>query len=357
MALRIGIIGLGKMGRIRARELSNHPDAIVVAGADCDPARALEFPGIRFSLDYMELVRSVDIDALFVCTPNAVSPDVVVAGLRNGKHVFCEKPPGRSLPEVYRIEKAQLQNPSLKLKFGFNHRYHPAITSAKQVVQSQRLGKLLWMRGIYGKAGGTGFESEWRNSKDLAGGGILLDQGIHMIDLFRFFCGDFVEIKSMCARLFWDIEVEDNAFALLRDTEGRIAMLHSSSTQWRHQFKLDICLSGGLVSVDGLVTPSQNYGEESLTILEAKDGFPPRTTNSSEQTFTFDQDPSWRLEINEFLESIRRNTQVLNGQLDDALKAMELVFAIYGGDEWHRPVSQKDRLFDFRDYAQRRTTK
>jgi len=332
-AVRVGIVGLGRMGIIRARELTRHPGAEVVCGGDPEPAAFVEsFPRIRVVEDYAQVIAS-DIDAVFVATPNRFTPDVVVAALDAGKHVFCEKPPGRSLQDIERIIDAGRRNPGLKLKFGFNHRYHAGIQEAKRIVDGGRLGRILWMRGIYGKCGGVGFEQSWRSSKELCGAGILLDQGIHMLDLFRFFCGDFVEVKSMVCTAFWNIQVEDNAFALLRDREGRVAMLHSSSTQWKHRFSLDIYMSDGYLSVNGILSSTRSYGDETIFVARKQfdDGF--ATGKPREEAIYFDTDPSWELEVADFIRHIQEDTPVASGTSEDALKAMRLVFAIYENDE------------------------
>ncbi|HEX71807.1 MAG TPA: Gfo/Idh/MocA family oxidoreductase, partial [Candidatus Hydrogenedentes bacterium] len=265
--------------------------------------------------------------------PNRFTPGAVIAALDAGKHVFCEKPPGRTLRDIEDIIAAERRHPGLKLKFGFNHRYHGGIQEAKRIVDSGRLGRILWLRGIYGKSGGAGFEQEWRNNKEMVGGGILLDQGIHMLDLFRFFCGDFVEVKSMVTTAHWKIPVEDNAFALLRDAQGRIAMLHSSSTQWKHRFNLEIYLSDGYISVNGILSSTRSYGDETVSVARKQfnEGF--AQGKPREEIIYFDADPSWELEVAGFLENILNDTPVESGSSEQALKAMQLVFAIYQGDE------------------------
>jgi len=330
--IRIGIIGLGKMGITRARELDRCPGVEIVCGFDPNPESfAAAFPDVAL-YENMEAVASGPVDAVFVCTPNLYTPDAVIASLSAGKHVFCEKPPGRTVDDIVRIRETEARNPGLKLKFGFNHRYHGGILEAKRLVESGRLGKILWLRGVYGKSGGDGFEEEWRCNKELVGAGILLDQGIHMVDLFRYFCGDYVEVKSMVTTAYWPVEVEDNAFALLRDTENRIAMLHSSSTQWKHRFNLEIYMSDGYVSVNGILSSTRSYGDETVSVARRQFGGAYATGKPREEITYFDTDPSWELEVKEFLEHVRQDTPVVSGHSEQALKAMELVFAIYNND-------------------------
>jgi predicted dehydrogenase len=329
--LRIGIVGLGKMGRIRAGEIAARDDAVLAAAADPDPARFEGFDQLERHAEAQGVIDS-DVEAVFVCTPNRFSAPAAIAALDAGKHVFCEKPPGRTVQDVRDIIAAEKRNPGLKLRFGFNHRMHAGILEAKRIVDSGRLGGILWLRGIYGKCGGEDFEKSWRSRKAICGGGILLDQGIHMLDLFRLFCGDFVEVKSMVSTAYWDIQVEDNAFALLRDARGRVAMLHSSSTQWKHRFNLEIFMDDGYLSVNGILSSTRSYGDETITVARKQLGRSFALGKPREEVIFFDTDPSWRLEIDDFIDCIANDKPVLNGSSDDALKAMELVYAIYQDD-------------------------
>ncbi len=339
--LKVGLIGLGHMGRIRAREIARHPALELVSGADPQMPGAVEFGDIAYSDDYRDVVFDDDLDAVFVCTPNRYTPDIAIAALDAGRHVFCEKPPGRFVRDIEHIIAAEKRNPHRKLKFGFNHRYHAGVQEAKRIIDSGRLGRILWARGVYGKSGGSGFEDSWRNTKELGGGGILLDQGIHMLDLFRFFCGDFTEVKSMVTTAHWAIEVEDNAFALLRDELGRIAMLHSSSTQWKHRFNLEIYLTEGYLSINGILSSTRSYGDESITVARRQfdDGF--AVGKPREEVIYFDTDPSWEMEIADFADSILNDVPVAVGTSEDALKAMQLVYAIYQADNVTTPPEQE----------------
>jgi predicted dehydrogenase len=320
------------MGLIRMRELARRDDVQVVAAADPDRTLHAAVPNVRCTADYESVIHA-DVDAVFVCTPNRFTSDIVVAALDAGRHVFAEKPPGRTIADVERIMEAEQRNSSIILKFGFNHRYHAGIQEAKRIIDSGRLGRILWARAVYGKSGGVGFEQEWRSSKDLCGGGILLDQGIHMLDLLRFFLGDFVEIKSMVTTAFWNVDLEDNAFALLRDGEGRIAMLHSSSTQWKHRFNLELYTSQGYLSVNGILSSTRSYGDETITVAHRRFDESTATGKPREEIIYFDTDPSWELEVAEFVNAIRNDGPIRYGTSQDALAAMALVYRIYEADE------------------------
>ncbi len=159
--IRVGIVGFGRVGARRADCVVSHPEMELRAICDINPQHAGKWPGVNFTTNYHDLVRD-DLDAVFVCTYNNFAPDVVVAALEAGKHVFCEKPPGRCVADVERIQVAERASTCRKLKFGFNHRYHGSIMEAKQIADSGRYGKVLWLRGVYGKCGGIQFENEWR---------------------------------------------------------------------------------------------------------------------------------------------------------------------------------------------------
>jgi len=324
--IRAAIIGLGKMGHLRTRELLARGDVKVCFGYDPAPGTfRAECPDIACVSAPNEIFAS-RVDVIWVCTPNAITPDMVVAALEAGKHVFCEKPPGRTVADIQRIRDAEAAHPGQKLAFGFNHRFHAGIQEAHRIANSGRMGDILWIRGIYGKAGGV---EDWRGNPDLAGGGILLDQGIHLLDLCAMFLDDIVEVKSMVANTGGVEGIEDNAFALLRDGHGRIAQVHSSSTQWKHRFNFEVYLSGGYLSVNGILTSTRSYGDETLTVAR-RSALPAPPT---EETIYFDEDPSWAAEIEAFLRCIRDDTPVVSGSSLQALRAMELVHDIYRNDD------------------------
>ena len=336
--IRTGIVGFGRMGQIRLDAMRASPKIQPLAVCDVDEGMRETERSLYFTRDYRDLLR-MDLDAIFVCTPNRFSPEVVVHALEAGRHVFCEKPPGRDLEDIAKIIEAEKRHPGLVLKYGFNHRYHMAVKEAKSIIDSGRFGQILWARGVYGKSGGVGFEESWRSKREIAGGGILLDQGIHMLDLFRYFCGEFDEIKSYVTRSFWkNTDVEDNAFALLRNTQNnRIAMLHSSSTHWKHTFLLDICLTDGYIAISGILSGTRSYGRETLVVGRRQ--FEDQSFavgNPREEIIYFDSDPSWQDEVDEFADSVLNGRKVVCGSCLDALKALELVYKIYGADEGGR---------------------
>jgi len=328
--VRIGIVGLGRMGGIRARTIDANPDAIAVAGSDVTVPKS-GFDGLQICEDYEAVIAS-DVDAVFVCTPNRFSPDIVVAALDAGKHVLCEKPPGCNMEDIERIIEAERRNPGLTLKFGFNHRYHLGIVEARRIVDSECYGRVLWARGVYGKGERIPDAANWRNDPEKCGGGILLDQGIHMVDLLRYFCGDISEIKSMCATAFWNTPMEDNAFALLRTKTGQIATLHSSFTQWKHLFQLDICMADGYLTVDGMPSSTRSYRDETITHARRRTSNGFTVGNPPEESRFFNSDPSWEMELEEFVDCVNNDRPLRHGTSTDAYEAMRMVHAIYEND-------------------------
>jgi len=329
--IKVGIVGYGYMGKIRKKIVEEHPQLKLAGIFDVDNKLIKSDSSVKCKIfkSYKELINS-EIDLVFVCTPNAFSPEVVISSINNNKHVFCEKPPGRTLSDIKDMIKAEKNHSKVKLMFGFNHRYHPGILEAKAIIDSGKLGKILFLKGTYGKSGGKNYLMSWRNNKEISGGGILLDQGIHMLDLFRYFCGDFSDVKGFLSKMFWDTDVEDNAFVTLKNDNGQIAILHSSATLWKHTFRVEIFLEGGYLIVSGLLSKTGSYGRETLTIGRRQfedEAF--ALGNPREEVVYFDQDLSWSMEIDKFVDYIINDKKVDNSSSDDALKVMQIIDNIY----------------------------
>lgn len=327
--IKVAIIGMGKIGKTRAKTIKDNPHTELIAAYDIDSKQLDEFDGIIKCSSVDEIFKIQDLQAVVICTFNKYAPELTIKALEAGLHVFCEKPPARTSAELEAVRVVE-EEKNLVLKYGFNHRYHHSVIEAKKLVENNIFGKLLWMRGVYGKAGGNKFADNWRNDKDESGGGILIDQGIHMLDLMRFFAGDFKDIKSMVQTNYWDIKVEDNAFALMQTENGVMATIHSSATQWRHKFLLEMSFENGYINLDGILSGTRSYGDETLVI--AKRQFENETFamgKPREEKIYFDTDESWRLELDEFVECILEKKAVYNGNSYDALKVMQLVEAIY----------------------------
>jgi predicted dehydrogenase len=338
--LRVGIAGYGVVGKRRRQYIDQHPRLRTVAV--CDQAFksfGIMKDGVHFYPDYRHLLDQ-PLDVLFVSLPNYLAADVTIEGLRKGLHVFCEKPPGRDVDDILRVIKTEQKCPGLLLKYGFNHRYHDSVRDTQKIIKSQELGKIVNMRGVYGKSKVIPFSGGWRAERKYAGGGILLDQGIHMVDLMRLFCGEFDEVKSYVTNSYWKHDVEDNAYALMRDTHGRIAMLHSSATQWQHRFQLEIILTNGFLQLNGILSGSKSYGQEKLVVGRRDEA---DTGTLREEVVNYLEDNSWRDEVNEFADAISSRTRITVGTSADALATMQLVYKIYYADsDWRKAYKIKN---------------
>ena len=334
--LKVGIAGYGVVGKRRRECLEKNPYLEIIAVCDqvfVDDTNLVD--GYRSYSSYKDLLKE-KLDILIVCLTNDIASEVTIAALRSGLHVFCEKPPGKSVSDIVRVIEVEKQNSNLKLMYGFNHRYHNSVKDALKLVLSGELGKVINMRGVYGKAKLITFnQPDWRTKREISGGGVLLDQGIHMVDLMRLFGGEFKEVSSFISNNHWKYNVEDNAYALMRTESGIVAMLNSSATQWRHRFHLDINLEKGSVILGGILSGTKSYGAETLTIVRAD----PENDfgEPMEQVTRYNKDPSWCEEIDQFIDCIVNNRKVTNGTSDDALQTMKLVYKIYYEDtSWRK---------------------
>jgi predicted dehydrogenase len=335
--INIGIIGFGKMGKIRAEAIQANGLGKITAVFDSDASQ--DFQGFKTAVSAEDIIADPGIDAVVICTPNFLNKPLTIAALNRGKHVFCEKPPAftaADVMEIMEVEKAS----GKKLMYGFNHRHHSSIKHMKTLIDSGDFGNILWIRGRYGKSVDKNFFENWRAKKELAGGGILLDQGIHMLDLFLYLSGDFHEVQAMVSNLYWKLDIEDNVFAIFRNNQnGIVAQLHSTMTQWRHLFSLEIFLERGYLVLNGLKTSSGTYGEEVLSIAKNRTTSPAATWEDEER-ITFHTDQSWRSEIDDFFNAIQNNTDIKVGNSDDALKVMKIIDKIYANGK----VNKKEEV-------------
>jgi len=327
------IFGYGYMGKIRYQALRNQPEVRFVNVVDpyVDPSTA-ELNGILIPANAE--IPWEEFDAVLVCTPNNVTAELCVEGLNCCGRVFCEKPPGRSWEDFCRIAEAAERRPGHTLVFGFNHRLHPSVQAAKALIGEGGLGDVLYVKGTYGKSGGLRYRESWRSQPSVAGGGILLDQGIHMLDLFQLFLGRLTAVDAVLARSFWDCGLEDNAFVLLRSERGVPAFLHSSATLWKHTFRLEIGCRNGYLTASGLLSQTGSYGREQLII--GKRQFEDESLalgNPREEIIHFDRDESWDKEIQEFIAAIKEGRPAKHGTLEEARHVMELVRDIYAVSE------------------------
>ncbi|MHB8918163.1 MAG: Gfo/Idh/MocA family protein [Desulfocucumaceae bacterium] len=322
--MNVAIVGCGAVGQKRARVIGRHKLVVAVDTAIEMAARVADICNCQeTSTDWRSVVKRKDVDLVIVATTNNYLTPVVLAAVENGKHVLVEKPAARSPGELMPVIEEAVRN-GVYVRVGFNLRYHPAIRKAKEIADSGSLGPLMFIRGRYGHGGRKGYDKEWRADTDIAGGGELLDQGVHLIDLSRWFLGEFDEISGYAHTYFWDMPVEDNAFLMLKTGLKQVAWLHVSCTEWKNMFSLEIYGRDAKLHVEGL---GGSYGTERLTYYKMLPQMGPPETTSWEYPFP---DNSWQLEFEEFVRGIEEKRE-MKSNLEDARAALEIVHKIYGG--------------------------
>src|ERR1017187_7420467 len=262
--IRVAVIGVGGMGKRWAQVAAEHPASVLVAVCHPDQEKADAF-ATEFQCDgstaWQAILDRTDVDAVVVATPHVLLAHVSHAALTSGKHVFCEKPGGVSSSAIEDGVKLARER-GLRYRVNFNIRLHPAVALAKEKMDQGAIGKVMFLKAIYGHAGREGYEHEWWCDKAISGGGELIDQGSHIVDLANWFLGPFTSQATLLGTGFWPIApLEDNAFVVLKNAHGQVGQLHSSGTQWKKPFRLEVYGQKGYLVVDGL---GGQYGLERL---------------------------------------------------------------------------------------------
>jgi predicted dehydrogenase len=320
--LRVGIIGCGLIGQKRANALG--AGGQLVACADINPARAAQLAAKANAdvyPDWQTLVERNDVDMLVIATLHDSLAEITQAAVRSGKHVLVEKPAARNAAELRPVLDAARAT-GAKVHVGFNHRYHRALQKAKSLVDAGSIGDLMFIRARYGHGGRIGYDREWRSDPKLSGGGELIDQGPHVIDLSRWFLGDFAEVDGYAHTYYWDMPVDDNAFMTLKTASKQVAFLQVSCSEWKNLFSMEIYGKTGKLDISGL---GGSYGVERLTWYRMLPEMGPPETTAWEYPMA---DNSWALEMEEFYEDIRLNREPAAG-LRDAIAALEIIEKIY----------------------------
>lgn len=321
--MRIGIVGCGLIGQKRAKALG--PAHSVVAVADVDSGRAgrlaASYPGCTAYTDWRQVVEHSQVELVIVSTTNDMLTPVSLAAVQLGKPVLVEKPGARNAAELRPLVAAASAS-TTPVKVGFNHRFHPAFLKAREIWESGELGPLMYIRARYGHGGRPGYDKEWRADPKIAGGGELLDQGVHLIDLSRWFAGDFSQVNGHVGTYFWDMPVEDNGFMLLKTPQKQVAFLAVSCTDWKNIFSFELFGRDGKLQIDGL---GGSYGPETLTYYKMLPEMGPPPTFAWQWPM---EDKSWSAEFDYFADCIAQG-RMPEGNLHDALKALEVVQAMY----------------------------
>lgn len=318
--MRLAIVGCGLIGAKRAAAAAAHEIVVV---CDRDGARAEQLAQkikARALVDWREAVVA-NVDAVIVATTHDQLAAISLGAVEAGRHVLVEKPAGRELAEVQTLAAAAAKHKRI-VKVGFNHRFHPAFLKAREIVDSGALGSLMFIRARYGHGGRIGYEKEWRAQPAISGGGELIDQGSHLIDLSRWFLGGLAVDYAAVPTLFWDMQADDNCFLALRSDAGQLAWLHASWTEWKNTFSFEIFGRDGKLVVDGL---GGSYGLERLTYYRMLPQMGPPEVSSWDYP---GQDQSWDAEFADFAAAVSQNRKPC-GDIADAVANLAIIEEVY----------------------------
>lgn len=321
--VNVAIIGCGLIGQKRANALKNKKNLLFCVDKVYEKAKHLadQFSGCIASTDYQKIVQDADVQVVIISTLHNALAEIAHAAVASGKHVLIEKPGARHFSELKPIMQLAKKN-NVIVRVGFNHRYHRALRKARELIDQNALGELMFVRARYGHGGRIGYDMEWRADPHLSGGGELIDQGVHLIDLARWFLGDFSDVQGDAHTYYWNMPVDDNAFLLLKTPKQQIAFLHASCTEWKNTFSFEIYGRLGKIDINGL---GGSYGIEKITFYKMLPEMGPPETFSWEYPMA---DNSWEVELTEFFNDIQQNRQSSPG-LNDAYAVLKIVDQIY----------------------------
>jgi predicted dehydrogenase len=321
--MNYAIVGCGLIGKKRLTGLP--AGSKLVVACDTNLSRAEELVKLAKAgqaiADFKQAVADPRVDAVIVATINSALTEVSAAAIRAGKPVLVEKPVGICVRQIDELIALADQR-GVCVRIGFNHRYHPAFIKAREIFESGVMGELMFIRARYGHGGRVGYDQEWRADPKLSGGGELIDQGIHLVDLAGWFLGDFTKVDGHAATMFWKMPVDDNAFLSLRTAKGQTAWLHVSCTEWKNLFSFEIYGRNTKLHIEGL---GGSYGLEKLYHYQMKPEMGPPDTKLHEFP---GPDESWRVELSEFEKDIQLQRKPDAG-LKEARAALQIVEKIY----------------------------
>lgn len=322
MIFNIGIIGCGLIGQKRAKALGGKGRLVACADVNRAKAKALaDSSDAKVFSDYRDLLALAEIEIVVIATLHDSLAEITLAAIEAGKNVLVEKPAARN-PKELELVIAAAEKFGVKVHVGFNHRYHRAFRKARELFEAGALGELMFIRGRYGHGGRIGYDKEWRAKPELSGGGELIDQGPHLIDLSRWFLGEFEDVQGFANTYFWNMPVDDNGFMLLKTAKQQVAFLHVSCTEWKNLFSIEIYGHDAKLEISGL---GGSYGVERLTYYKMLPEMGPPETTIWEYPMG---DDSWAVELEEFYEDIRLNREPSAG-LKDAWHALTVIEKIY----------------------------
>jgi predicted dehydrogenase len=321
--MNYAIIGCGLIGKKRLAALPAGSELVVACDTNLERAQALvELAKTgRAVTDFKEAVADSQVNAVVVATINSTLAEISAAAIRAGKHMIVEKPASISVKQIDELIALEKKH-GVCVRVGFNHRFHPAFIKAREIFESGVMGELMFIRARYGHGGRVGYDREWRADPKLAGGGELVDQGIHLIDLAGWFLGGFKKVDGHVATYFWDMPVDDNAFLDLQTAKGQTAWLHVSCTEWKNLFSFEIYGRHTKLHIEGL---GGSYGVEKLFHYQMK----PEMGIPDTKVYEFPgPDESWKTEMAKFESDIQLK-RTPDAGLAEVRAALQVVETIY----------------------------
>lgn len=323
LPIRVGIVGLGNIGRKRLLAL---PTECLLVGVNDSKHEIAAEVSAKFSVPNFsklpDLFDSIGPEGLtIIATPHNFLSDIAEIALEKNTNVFIEKPGSISAKQLEKLIYLARAKKRL-IRIGYNHRFHPGVLKAKSIISSGRFGPIQLIRARYGHGGRKGYELEWRADKIQSGGGELIDQGSHLIDLVRFFGGEVSLEFSDTPTLYWNMNVEDNAILYGSIAQSGKFLLHASWTEWKNIFSFEIFMKTAKISLSGL---GGSYGQETLTLYEMPGGLGIPITSS--EIFA-EPDISWSLEMQDvFNELVSGYGMGASGS--DGLKVLQVIQQAY----------------------------
>jgi len=318
--MKWGVIGCGVIGRRRGEALPN--GSKIVACYDVNESSAQSYAKDFEAKAYSSLEEFFSKGApevVIISTVNSALAPCVQACVNHGVACIVEKPAARSLSELKTIKNSR----NVPVKVGFNHRFHPAFKDLLDLIRaSADADPVMYIRGRYGNGARVGFDREWRANVEIAGGGELLDQGVHLIDLALQICPALEVSSALCKTQYWDMPVDDNSWALMSAPTGESFSMQVSSTEWKNEFQFDVYTRKTKYVWSGL---GRSYGPEKLTIYRMK----PEMGPPDVEELNYDgADLSWLKENENFEQAIISKDKAW-GSLEDAAACLKRVEDIY----------------------------
>jgi len=327
--MKIAVIGAGLIGKKRIEALPKDIKVKTICDINTEACKSLaDECKCGSEKNWKNVVNDKEIDAVIIATTNNFLTPIAVEAINNGKHVLLEKPGARNPEEYKEIIEAHKKNPVV-VRIGYNHRYHLALAKTKEIIDSGKYGKVMFIRAKYGHGARLGYGDEWRFKPEIAGGGELLDQGCHLIDLVNYYTGEMNTVIGFTEKMFWSDKLEDNAFFTLKNKKGQVAHLSASCTEWKNTFVFEVMLEKAKIQINGI---GRSYGKETITLYKMKPEMGP--PDVEEIDFT-EEDVSWKLENEEFFNAIK-NKDFSDKKLKEGYYAINTVFKIYDFSSKHQ---------------------